>query len=262
MDSSARPSAIVTGASSGLGLTFADRLADRGYDLYLVARSADRLAQGASRLASRKQVAATPIALDLSDPDAWAELRDRVPETDLLVNNAGLASFGDFVTIAPERLVEQITVNCTALVMLTRAYLPGMLERDRGGVINVSSTAAFQPIPTWAVYAASKAFVTSFTSALWDETSHSRVRVLGVCPGPTQTGFFRAGGDETIMRNRRNPDQVVETALAAFDATDPLVVDGRWNRFQATLAKIAPTRMQLPVSRWVVRPGRKERAAG
>ncbi len=256
MDSSARPLAIVTGASSGLGLTFADKLAERGHDVVLVARSAERLQQGAARIASHNGVTATPLALDLTDPAAWAELQDRVPQTDLLVNSAGFASFGDFVSVEPERLLAQVTLNCTAPVALTRAYLPGMLERDSGGVINVASTAAFQPVPTMAVYAASKAFLASFTAALWDEVLHSRVRVLGVCPGPTHTGFFRAGGDETVLRHRRNPDDVVSTALEAFDATNPLVVDGRGNSFLAALSKIAPTRMQLPIARWAVRPAK------
>lgn len=253
MDSSARPLAIVTGASSGLGLTFADKLAERGYDVVLVARSADRLAQGASRLARSTGVTATPLALDLTDPASWTELRDRVPSTDLLINNAGVGAFGNFATIDPDRLTEQIDLNCTALVALTRAYLPGMLERGSGGIINVAGTAAFQPVPTMAVYAATKAFVVSFTAALWDETMHSGVRVLAVSPGATQTGFFGAAGDETVSRTRRNPDQVIATALAAYDVGIPWVVDGRTNNVLAALAKLAPTRMQLPIARWLVR---------
>lgn len=255
MDSS-RPLAIVTGASSGLGLTFADRLAARGHDLVLVARREDRLAQGAERLKTKYGVTATAVAADLTRPDSWQALADDVPSADLLVNCAGFATFGDVVDTESQRLIDQIMLNCAALTALTRAYLPGMLERGRGAVVNIASTGAFQPIPTMAVYAASKAYVASFTAALWDEVKGSGVRVLGVCPGPTQTGFFTAGGDESVMPNRRNPDQVVETTLAALESDRPLVVDGKLNAAMAAVARIAPTSLQVVAARMVVKPSR------
>ena len=257
MDSSARRTALVTGASSGLGVAYAETLAARGYDLVLVARRQSRLDQGAARLASAFGVETRAIPLDLADPASWKELAAEVPDTDVLVNNAGFGSFGDVADTDPDALIGQVMLNCGALTALTRAYLPGMLARNGGAIVNIASTGAFQPIPTMAVYAATKAYVASFTAALWDEVRSSRVRILGVCPGPTQTGFFTAGGDETVLRNRRNPDQVVATTMDSLDKRAPLVVDGRGNAILAAVARLAPTRLQLLGARWTVRPGHR-----
>ncbi|WP_028708832.1 SDR family NAD(P)-dependent oxidoreductase [Propionicicella superfundia] len=253
---SIRRTALVTGASSGLGLTFADAFAARGYDLVLVARSADRLEQGAHRLSSRFGIDARAVPLDLAEPESWRLLADQVPTTDILVNNAGFASFGDVADTDPARLTAQIMLNCGALTALTRTYLPGMLERGHGVIVNIASTAAFQPIPTMAVYAATKAYVASFTTALWSEVKDTGVRVLGVCPGPTQTGFFTAGGDESVLTSRRSPDQVVATALAALDADRPLAIDGTLNSVTAFVARHAPAKLQTAAARFAVRPSR------
>lgn len=256
---SSRRIALITGASSGLGLTFADRFASRGYDLVLVARRRERLDQVGARLSSRFNVATTALSLDLAQPSSWEEIADRIPAVDVVVNNAGFASFGDVVDTDPHRLQDQIMVNCGALTALTRTYLPGMLEQNWGAVVNIASTAAFQPTPTMAVYAATKAYVASFTAALWDEVKGSRVRVLGVCPGATQTGFFTAAGDETVLRNRRRPDQVVTTTMDALDRDLPLVVDGRGNNALAVIAKMTPTKLQTWAARYFVRPAHGSR---
>lgn len=252
MDSSRR-TAIVTGASSGLGLTFADAFASRGFNIVLVARSEDKLERGAERLHARTGVNARAIALDLSDPQSWEELARLVPATDVLVNNAGFASFGDLADTDPRRLTDQIMVNCAALTALTRQYLPGMLRQDRGVVINIASTAAFQPVPTMAVYAATKAYVASFTAAVWDEVRQSRVRVLGVCPGPTQTAFFAVGGDESVAPSRRSPDQVIETTMNGLPTRKPLVIDGRVNAILATVAQHAPVALRTRAARLAMR---------
>jgi short-subunit dehydrogenase len=179
---------------------------------------------------------------------------EEVPTVDILVNNAGFPTFGPVASTDPDRLTDQIMVNCGAVTALTRAYLPGMIERRQGTIVNIASTAAFQPVPTMAVYAATKAYVASFTTALWEEVKGTGVRVLGVCPGPTQTGFFTAGGDESVMPTRRAPDQVVATALAALETREPLVVDGTRNAFLAFAARHAPTRLQTAFARQVARP--------
>ncbi len=253
MDSSRRI-AIITGASSGLGLTFADAFASRGHDVVLVARNATRLEQGAQRIASRFHVAARALPLDLTKPDAWGQLAEREPRADVLVNNAGFASFGDLIDTDPDRLTNQIMLNCAALTALTRAYLPSMVQRDSGVVINIASTAAFQPIPAMAVYAATKAYVASFTAAVWAEVRATRVRILGVCPGPTQTAFFSVGGDDSVAPTRRSPDQVVDTAFAALASKRPLVVDGRPNAMLAAISRFAPTRLQTFGARLATRP--------
>lgn len=252
---SIRRTALVTGASSGLGLTFADAFAARGYDIVLVARSAERLDQEAGRLSSQFGVGTRAVPLDLAHPESWTRLTEEVPTVDVLVNNAGFASFGPVAATEPERLTSQIMVNCGAVTALARAYLPEMIERRQGTIVNIASTAAFQPVPTMAVYAATKAYVASFTTALWEEVRGTGVRVLGVCPGPTQTGFFTAGGDESVMTTRRSPDQVVATALAALETRDPLVVDGTRNALLAFAARHAPTRLQTVFARQVVKPG-------
>lgn len=252
---SIRRTALVTGASSGLGLTFADAFAARGYDIVLVARSVARLEQEAGRLSSQFGVGTRAVPLDLAQPDSWTRLSEEVPMVDVLVNNAGFATFGPVATTEPERLANQIMVNCGAVTALARAYLPGMIERRQGTIVNIASTAAFQPVPTMAVYAATKAYVASFTTALWEEVKGTGVRVLGVCPGPTQTGFF-AGGGESVMTTRRAPDQVVATTLAALETRDPLVVDGTRNALLAFAARHAPTRLQTVFARQVVKPRR------
>ncbi|MGI8460547.1 MAG: SDR family NAD(P)-dependent oxidoreductase, partial [Solirubrobacterales bacterium] len=177
--------ALVTGASSGIGEQFARQLAERGYDLILVARRADRLEQLAAELETTTNV----IACDLGA--AAADLPVRVAEldleVDLLVNNAGFGTHGPFVEIDEGRDAEMIRVNCEAVVTLTRAFLPAMIERRSGGVIVVASTAGMQPLPYEAVYSASKAFALNFTDALHTELRGTGVKAMSVNPGPVPT---------------------------------------------------------------------------
>jgi short-subunit dehydrogenase len=175
--------ALVTGASSGIGLEIA-RLLAKDYDLVLAARSADKLEQLASELGN-----ARVVAVDLIDPDGSRKLIAEVPTVDVLVNNAGFAEYGPFAEANEQRLEDMIELNITALTRLSRAYLPGMLERGRGKIMNVASTASFQPGPLMAVYYATKAYVLSFSEALAEETRGSGVTVTALCPGPTTTNF-------------------------------------------------------------------------
>ena len=255
-------SALITGASGGIGGQFARQLASRGVNLVLVARSEERLKALADELErSHTGLPATVIVADLSSSAAPAALMEGLERAgiavDLLINNAGVGSLRRFVEEDSEAVLRQIQLNCVSLVALTSFLLPGMLTRDRGGVINVASTAAFQPIPTMAVYAASKAFVLSFTEALWAETEDSAVRILAVCPGPTETQFFQTASAEKqfLTRGRQTPDRVVATALRAYESgRDPSFIPGIANRMLASGYRFLPRRAMVRFAGRSVRP--------
>ncbi|GAA1392273.1 SDR family oxidoreductase [Luteococcus peritonei] len=252
--------ALVTGASGGLGQAFCDHLAAQGHDIVLVSRRVDKLEQIAGSLRDRFGVEATVLACDLSEESARDELfeqvRSRGLTVDVLVNNAGFGTLGEFSEAEVARLNDEIGLNCAAVAHLSRLFLPGMLARDKGDIINVASTAAFQPIPTMAVYAATKAFVLSFSQALWQETRRTGVRVIALCPGPTQTDFFAVAGDDAAMTRRRSPQQVVDSCFTALDRRLPSVTDGAFNALQAQFARVMPAMVSAPVARLAVRPAR------
>jgi hypothetical protein len=190
----------MTGASGGLGLEFAKLAAADGYDLALVARSEAALAQVAQELSQKHGIAATPIAMDLATTDAAETLFQRVPQCDVLVNNAGFASNGALIGLDPKRIEQEIVLDVLTLTQLTRAYLPGMLERKTGKILNVASTAGLLPGPFMAVYYACKAYVISFSQAIAEEARGSGVTVTCFCPGATHTGFAaRAGTQDTLL---------------------------------------------------------------
>jgi short-subunit dehydrogenase len=175
---------------------------------------------------------------------------------DLLVNNAGFGTYGGFDTLAPEREHEEIMLNVTALVDLTHAFVPAMAERKDGGVINVASIAAFQPLPYHAVYGASKAFVLSFSLALWGEYRKLGVRVVALCPGPTATNFFTVlgAGEMPVMGSMHSPEAVVMTGLRALERGQPYAVEGRRNAFGAQLTHMTPLALTTRVFARVMRP--------
>lgn len=245
--------AVVTGASSGLGVEFADRLAAEGANLLLVARREDLLDSVAARLRSRYGVRAESHPADLTDPAARADLRKRLAELDVshLVNNAGFGTMGAFVDADPRRMSDELELNMVALTELTRAVAPGMVHRGAGAIINVASTAAFQPIPTMAVYAATKAYVMRLGIALWEELRPTGVRVVVICPGPTATDFFATAGDDGVMRRRRTPAQVVDTTMRALAAHRPLAVDGLPNAAMALATRLTPVGIQARLARLV-----------
>lgn len=248
---------LITGATGGLGQAFARREASLGHRLALTGRRTDVLDQLAGEIRRRYGVEVDTFALDLADHDARQHLIDRLAERELtvrtLINNAGFASIADTRDTDADRLLGQVEVNCAALTHLTRAVLPAMLDAHRGTIINIASTAAFQPIPGMAVYAATKSFVLSLSQALWDEVRRDGVRVLAVCPGPTETGFFEAAGASTAMSSRRTPDDVVASAYRALDQGRPVVIDGRLNAATARLARLTPLRVVLPLAKAVLR---------
>lgn len=250
--------ALITGASGGIGEEFAHQLAGLGADLVLVARRADKLEElRATLLASTPGIAIDIIAADLSVPGSGERLAGEVQASgrhiDVLINNAGVGSHGDFVDLDPAALAAQIQLNCATLVDLTARFLPPMVKARNGLVINVASTAAFQPTPTMAVYGASKAFVLSFTEALWQETKSSGVRVLALCPGATETEFFARTGKQFMTRGRQTPAQVVDTALAAVDRSGPTVISGLANTVLAAASRLLPSRLLAPVAQQIMK---------
>ena len=242
--------ALVTGASSGIGRAMATALASRGSDLVLVARRGDRLEALAAELAEDYGVRCEAVVLDLSMDSAGRRLRELVGgEVDLVVNNAGFATQGSFVDTPADDLAREIAVDIRAVVDVSRAFLPAMVARRHGAIINVASTTAFQPVPTLAVYAASKAFVLRFTQALWFEARADGVIVFCLSPGPTQTEFFDAIGENaTVVGRMQTADQVAATALRALErrSPPPHVVSGRRNSLTSNLVRFAPLRVLLP----------------
>jgi len=247
--------AIITGASSGLGAEFARTLAARGANLVLIARREDRLIALAEELTEAHGVTVHPLALDLAAPgavDAIASfVRERGLTVDSLVNNAGFGMHGPLAEADASRIDEQVGLNVGALVSLTRAFLPEMTASGRGILVNVASTAAFQPVPFMAVYGATKAFVLSFTEAVAFETRESGLRVTTLCPGATRTEFFKVVGTEGArVGDYQTPEQVVATAMRALDArrTPPSVVSGSRNAVTAVMARIMPRSIVIPMT--------------
>ncbi|HKB29422.1 MAG TPA: SDR family oxidoreductase [Streptosporangiaceae bacterium] len=239
--------ALVTGASSGIGATCARLLADGGTDLVVVARRADRLAEVAARLRDRHKVSVEVLAADLTKPDdrarVEARLADPAQPIELLVNNAGFGVSGSFAQLPVERVQGQIDLNVLALTRLAHAVLPGMLERGHGGILNVSSMAGFVLSPGSATYGATKAFVTSFSESLHAEVRKRGVHVTALCPGFTRTEFHAAGGVEAggiPSFAWLDGEDVARTGLTAVAAGRPLSVPGAQYKVAAQLARIAP----------------------
>jgi len=239
--------ALITGASSGIGLEIA-RILARDNDVVLAARSEPALRELANELGGRARV----VVSDLSEPAGAAKLAAEVPEVDVLVNNAGFGDFGDFANASPERLDQMIELNVGSLTRLTRAYLPAMLERGSGRIMNVASTAAFQPGPLMAVYYATKAYVLSLSEALAEETRGSGVTVTALCPGPTASGFQAGAAMENskLVRGRKLPSSasVAAFGVKAMYRGDVVAVPGLQNKVLAASVRFSPR----PVIRRVV----------
>jgi len=252
------PTALVTGASSGLGAEFATQLAQRGHNLVLVARSTDRLQSLAADLRAAHGVRVDVIVQDLTAPDAVARINADLAAAgitvDLLVNNAGFGTAGRFEEIPEGRDQDQLMVNVVALVGLTRALVPGMLARGQGGVVNVASTAGFQPSPYFAAYSAGKTFVLNFSLALRSEYHDRGVRVLALCPGPTQTAFFDTVGEQAAIGGKMMPaSAVVHAALRGLDRGRAYVVPGLGNALGAHLTPRRPRTLVTAISKLVTR---------
>jgi short-subunit dehydrogenase len=239
--------ALVTGASNGIGASFAVLLATAGYDLVLVARGADALEELATRIRRDHQVDVEVMAADLGMTGPLALVEERLSSTDrpvdLLVNNAGVASGGAFVELPVGGETAQVDLNITAVVRLTHAVLPGLVERGSGGVINVASLGGFQPAPLNATYSATKAFVLSFTEAIHEEVAGAGVSVTCLCPGFTRTGFQeRSGLNASGMPDMvwQTADQVTAAAWAGWRRNQAVVVPGAINKASAELVRVLP----------------------
>jgi short-subunit dehydrogenase len=234
---------VVTGASSGLGREFARALADRGYPVLAVARRGERLRALADEIA-RGGGQLEPLVADLSTTEGVDTLLSSAAEreVELLVNNAGLALYGPFTALPPERERELVRVNVEAVVALTRGLVPPMVDRRRGGVINVASQMAFQPMPYFAAYAASKAFVLSFSEALAEELRGTGVSVTAVAPGFISTEFAAVAGSEAAERRlpHLQPDDVVQSALRAYERGRAVEVVGAFYSFLTFAGRFAP----------------------
>src|SRR5215831_1149533 len=252
---------LVTGASSGLGAEFARQLADRGGNLVLVARSADRLDALADELRARHRVTVTTVPADLSLADEVSRVAAHAATSpvDVLVNNAGLGTYGIFAALDPAREHAEVMVNAVAVVDLAHAVLPSMLARRRGGIITVASSIAFQPSPHQAVYGATKAFALAFSEALWAETRGTGVRILALCPGPVATGFLASLGDpaassSTIYKRTADPADVVRAALRGFDHDAMTIVPGLRTRLLAQGHRFLPRRVMTRMTGRMLAP--------
>lgn len=247
--------ALITGASSGLGAAFAQQLAERGANLVLVARSRDKLDQAADELRSRHRVTASVYGRDLSEPGAGAALARQLASdgvrVDTLINNAGVGTHGDFVAQDADAISAQVQVNVAAVVDLTRALLPQMLASERGALVNIASTSAYQPTPSMAVYGAGKAFVLSFTEALAYEHRHSRLRVLAVSPGPMRTPFFDLlGTTRPGVGVWQTPESVAAQTLRTLNrrCAPPSIISGPLNAVPVVANRLAPRRVVLAIA--------------
>lgn len=259
MNASTQPLALVTGASSGIGLHIAEELAARGHDLVLVARREAALRALAERL--RKQGAAvTVIAADLAaDPDALvATLAQRGLSPDVLVNNAGFGIFGRHLDVDLAEEQQMIDLNISALVRLTKRLLPAMVARGRGRVMNVASTASFQPGPYMAVYYATKAFVLSYSEALAEELRGSGVTVSALCPGPTQSGFQDRAAlhDSALVKGKRLPTSasVARFGVDAMLAGRRVAIPGLMNALMAQSVRFTPRAVVTRLVAFLSRP--------
>ncbi len=246
------PRALITGASSGIGLELARVFARERYDLALVARSVARLEEIASELREKNRVAVDVIACDLSLPEAPAEVHRQAGRVDALVNNAGYGLYGKFAAFPVAEDLNMMHLNMDAVVALTALYLPSMIEARQGRILNVASTAAFQPGPLMALYYASKAFVLHFSEALANELQGAGVTVTALCPGPTESGFQ----DRAAMRESRlahlgmmDSKAVAEAGFRGMMAGKTIVIPGMRNKIVPQLLRVSPRKIVTAVVR-------------
>jgi len=251
--------ALVTGASAGIGLAFAEKLAAEGMNLVLTARRAERLGPIATRLSQGRAISIEICVADLSWERGPAAVFDftesRGIAIELLVNNAGVGGYGEFRASDLRRQLDMVHLNCAAVVHLTHLYLPGMVARRSGEIVITASTAAFQPTPYIDVYGASKAFDLHFAEGLAAEVARHGIRVCALCPGPTESEFHEvAGVPEEGHRNRVPAALVVEAALGALAAGKTSVIPGAKNRWQIYLQRIVSRRFVTRAAERMLRP--------
>jgi uncharacterized protein len=258
---------LITGASSGIGEAFARRLAEEKHNLVLVSRNQKKLHELCDELMLKYGISAHYIAIDLSESDGpsrvFQETSRHGMEVDLLINNAGFGSMGDFAKLDGQRELEMIRLNISALVELTHLYLSPMRSRQAGAIINVASTASFQPIPYMATYAATKAFVTSFTEAIAQENRRFGITISALCPGPTATNFFAAAqASPFVAKGMQTSEEVVEIGMKGIKKRKPKIISGFRNAFLARLSGFVPNRVITGFAAWYLRPKLEEKEEG
>jgi uncharacterized protein len=261
--------ALITGASEGIGHELAKCFARHKHDLVLVARSEEKLERLAGELSSVHGVRVNFIAQDLSDPGSAPSVRKRVQELglaiDFLVNNAGVGTYGMFAETNLERELRMMQLNMVSLTALTKLFLPEMLERRGGGILNVASTAAFQPGPLMAVYYASKAYVLSFSEALANELEGTGVSVSVLCPGPTWSGFQKSAGMDASRLFRggvMKASDVAETAYRDFMKGKTTIIPGFRNKILAFSVRLGPRKLLPMIVRFMQQPAKEPDPGG
>ncbi|MDQ1728633.1 MAG: uncharacterized protein QOD33_758 [Pyrinomonadaceae bacterium] len=254
---------LITGASSGIGEVFARKLAARGRNVLLVARSEEKLVTLCNELGRSNSIRAQYVALDLSKPESasqlFVEAEQRGLAVDMLINNAGFGSMGEFSKLDLARELNMIDLNIKSLVELTYRFLAPMLERRQGAIINVASTAAFQPVPYMATYAATKAFVLSFSEALWEENRANGIKVVALCPGVTDTNFFEAArGQKPPVRVSQSPEEVVDVALRGLARGKSHIISGWTNFLMTESERLAPRSLVTRVAGRMMRSQNKK----
>lgn len=248
------PRALITGASGGIGLELARILAREQYDVILVARSKERLEEIAAELRTMHKVQADVIALDLAEAGAPAQIQRRVQSVEILVNNAGFGLYGKFAEFSVTQDLNLMHLNMDALVALTREFLPGMIAAGSGRILNVASTAAFQPGPLMALYYASKAFVLHFSEAIANELQGTGVTVTVLCPGPTETGFQERAAIQGIRLNQMgmmSARAVAEAGYRGLMAGKTIVIPGVKNKVGALSVRFSPRKLVIKIVRGI-----------
>jgi short-subunit dehydrogenase len=251
--------ALITGASSGIGEAFARKLATLGRNVFLIARSEEKLIALCNELGRVNNIRAQYLVLDLSEADApdhlFAEAEKRGLVVDLLVNNSGFGSMGDFSQLELERELNMVDLNVRAVVEITNRFLKPMRQRGQGTIINVASTAGFQPVPFMATYAATKAFILSFSEALWEENRPHGIHVMALCPGVTETNFFEASRmEKPPMRVAQSAEEVVAAAIRGLARKKSVVVSGWTNYFMIEAERLVPRTLIVRAAGRVLRP--------
>jgi len=250
--------ALITGASAGIGVALANELAAGGTNLVLTARRQKRLEELAHSLEAKYKIKSLVFAADLTETSGPEKIydftREQKIEVELLINNAGFGAYGELHTVEARRLLDMVQVNCSAVVYLTRLFLPAMVERRSGGVLILASTAAFQAVPYISTYAATKAFDLLFAEGLAEEMKPYGIHVCALCPGSTESEFHVVAGQEKFMRKAETAEKVARTGLAALAAGRSYVVSGLGNYLGAWGERLVPRRMVTRIAGNIFKP--------
>src|ERR1700682_114377 len=250
--------ALITGASAGIGKALAEELAAGGTNLILTARRAERLTELAKALEEKFKIKTEVVTADLAEAGAaekiFAFTRGKNIFVELLVNNAGFGQYGELHEVETQRLLDMVRVNCEAVVHLTRLYLPEMVERKRGDILILASTAALQSVPYISTYAATKAFDLLFAEGLAEEMKPHGIRVCALCPGSTESEFHVVAGQEKFMRKAETAEKVARTGLKALAAGKSYVISGVGNYLGAHGERLVPRRMVTRIAGNMFKP--------